>query len=45
MIKWNNMDTLASFQELSKTEKVNLTQVMSGEKRAGKTGRGGSACR
>ena len=31
MIKWNNMDTLASFQELSKTEKVNLTQVMSGE--------------
>ena len=31
MINWNNMDTLASFQELSKTQPVKLTEVMAGE--------------
>lgn len=31
MINWNNMDTLASFQELSKAAPVNLAQVMEGE--------------
>lgn len=31
MINWNNMDTLASFQELSKAEPVKLTEVMAGE--------------
>ncbi len=31
MVNWNNMDALASFQELSKTEPVNLAQVMDGE--------------
>jgi len=31
MINWNNMDTLASFQALLKTEQVDLAQVMAGE--------------
>lgn len=31
MVNWNNMDTLSSFQELLKAEKVDLVQVMSGE--------------
>ena len=31
MISWNNLDTLTSFQELSKTKQVNLAEVMSGE--------------
>ena len=31
MINWNNMDTLASFQELSKVKQVDLAQVMAGE--------------
>lgn len=31
MINWNNMDTLASFQTLLKTEQVDLKKVMEGE--------------
>lgn len=31
MINWKNLDTLASYQELTKVAKVNLAQVMSGE--------------
>ncbi len=31
MITWNNLDTLASYQELSKAEKVNLEEAMNGE--------------
>lgn len=31
MINWNNLDKLASFEELSKTESVNVVDVMSGE--------------
>lgn len=31
MINWSNMDTLASFQELSKADKVDLAAVMAGE--------------
>ena len=31
MINWNNLDTLNSFKELSKTEPVDLPEVMSGE--------------
>ena len=31
MITWNNMDTLASYQELLKAEKVQLAAAMSGE--------------
>ncbi|MDY3249557.1 MAG: glucose-6-phosphate isomerase, partial [Candidatus Choladocola sp.] len=31
MITWNNLDTLTSYQELEKTEKVNLAAVMTGE--------------
>ena len=31
MITWNNMDTLASYQELCAAEKVNLAAAMSGE--------------
>ncbi|MDO5344581.1 MAG: glucose-6-phosphate isomerase [Lachnospiraceae bacterium] len=34
MVTWNNLDTLASFQELSKTERVCLAEVMSGEQGA-----------
>ncbi|MBO4750899.1 MAG: glucose-6-phosphate isomerase, partial [Lachnospiraceae bacterium] len=31
MISWKNLDTLASFQELAKKDKVSLKDVMSGE--------------
>ena len=31
MITWNNLDTLASYQELSKADKVNLAEAMNGE--------------
>ena len=31
MIKWNNLNTLSSFENLSKVERVKLTEVMSGE--------------
>ena len=31
MVTWKNLDTLASYQELSKAEKVNLAEVMAGE--------------
>lgn len=31
MLNWNNLDTLASYQDLSKTECVKLAEVMSGE--------------
>ncbi|MDY5021670.1 MAG: glucose-6-phosphate isomerase [Blautia sp.] len=31
MVTWNNLDTLASFQALSKTDRVDLADVMSGE--------------
>ena len=31
MINWNNMDTLASFQELLKAGQVDLVQAMEGE--------------
>ena len=31
MINWNNMDTLASYQELLKAERVDLARAMSGE--------------
>ncbi|MCI8961283.1 MAG: hypothetical protein HFG62_19615, partial [Lachnospiraceae bacterium] len=31
MINWSNMDTLASFRELSKADKVDLAAVMAGE--------------
>ncbi len=31
MINWNNLDTLASFQELSNVEKVKLAEAMTGE--------------
>ena len=31
MVNWNNMDTLASFQELLKAKQVDLAQVMDGE--------------
>ena len=31
MVTWNNLDTLASFKELSKVERVNLVEAMSGE--------------
>jgi len=31
MINWNNMDTLASYQELLKAERVDLVRAMSGE--------------
>ncbi len=33
MLNWKNLDTLASYQELEKTDRVNLVEVMSGEKR------------
>ena len=32
MLNWNNLDTLASYQELEKAERINLAEVMSGEK-------------
>ena len=28
MITWNNLDTLASFKELEKVERVNLVEAM-----------------
>ena len=31
MVKWNNLDTLASFQDLSNVKRVNLQEAMSGE--------------
>ena len=31
MVSWNNLDKLASFDELKKVERVNLAEVMSGE--------------
>ena len=31
MVTWNNLDTLASFKELSKMERVNLVEARSGE--------------
>ncbi len=31
MVTWNNLDTLASFQNLSKTGRIDLKKVMSGE--------------
>ena len=31
MIIWNNMDTLAAYQELQNAEHVNLVAAMSGE--------------
>ena len=31
MVTWNNLDKLASFEELKKVERVNLVEVMSGE--------------
>mgnify|MGYP001008278121 FL=1 len=31
MITWNNLDKLTSYQELAKTNKVKLAEVMSGE--------------
>ena len=31
MITWNNLDTLASFKELEKVERVNLVEAMTGE--------------
>ncbi len=34
MVKWNNLDTLTSYQELFNVKKVNLAEVMSGDKAA-----------
>ena len=34
MITWNNLDKLTSYQELEKTESVDLAAVMAGENRA-----------
>ncbi len=34
MISWNNLDTLASYQELLDVKRVNLAEVMSGEQGA-----------
>ena len=31
MVTWNNLDTLASFQNLEKADRVNLVEVMAGE--------------
>ena len=31
MITWNNLDKLASFQELLDAKRVNLAEVMAGE--------------
>ena len=31
MINWNNLDTLASYKELSEVKPVNLVEAMSGE--------------
>ena len=32
MVTWNNLDKLASFEELKKVERVNLAEVMSGRR-------------
>ena len=32
MVKWNNLDTLTSYQDLFKVKKVRLAEVMSGDK-------------
>ncbi|MEE1086862.1 MAG: glucose-6-phosphate isomerase, partial [Schaedlerella sp.] len=34
MISWNNLDTLASYKELLDAERVNLAEVIAGEKGA-----------
>lgn len=34
MVKWNNLDTLTSYQDLFKVKKVRLAEVMSGDKAA-----------
>lgn len=34
MITWNNLDTIPAYQELEKTEPVNLAEAMTGEKGA-----------
>lgn len=34
MITWNNLDTISAYQELEKTEPVNLAEAMTGEKGA-----------
>ena len=31
MVTWNNLDTVASFQELEKVAKVSLVEAMAGE--------------
>ena len=31
MVKWNNFDTLTSYEGIKNVEKVNLAEVMSGE--------------
>lgn len=31
MVTWNNLDTLASYQALFETDRVNLAKAMSGE--------------
>ena len=31
MINWNNLDTLASYKELSEVKPVNLVEAMTGE--------------
>ena len=31
MVTWDNLDTLASFQNLSKTGRIDLKKVMSGD--------------
>ncbi|MCI8745789.1 MAG: glucose-6-phosphate isomerase, partial [Lachnospiraceae bacterium] len=31
MIAWKNLDTLGAYQELAKTERVNLAEAMTGE--------------
>ena len=31
MVNWSNLDTLDSFHELAKTEKINLKEAMTGE--------------
>ena len=34
MVTWNNLDKLASFEELKKVERVNLAEVMKTEQSA-----------
>ena len=40
MINWNNMDKLASYQELQKVERLDLVKAMSGENGAERVKRG-----